>query len=176
VAYVDPQTVHNPTTGTVIPASWGDTVRDCLEFLIDPPSCSVSASGAQSVGTGADTALTADTEQYDNDSMHSTSSNTSRITITTAGRYLFTANVSYASSASTRVLTRFKHTLAGGATSTTYACDSRAAIGGATPDQVSITRSFVMAAGDWMEVLVNQDSGGNLNVTLQEFVALFVTR
>ena len=29
--YVDPQTIHNPSTGASPPASWGDAVRDALE-------------------------------------------------------------------------------------------------------------------------------------------------
>ena len=36
--YVDPQTVHNPTTGTSPPASWGDTVRDNQQYFSTPPS------------------------------------------------------------------------------------------------------------------------------------------
>ena len=31
--YTDPQTVHNPATGTSPPATWGDTVRDDLQYL-----------------------------------------------------------------------------------------------------------------------------------------------
>lgn len=169
--YVDPQTIDNPTAGQPIPAAWADQVRNNLEFLIDPPTCSVYGSGVQSIPNSTDTAMLADSEYFDNDSMHSTSSNTSRITATTAGRYLVISSVSYAASAAARVLTRFR--ING---TTTYSTDSRAAIGGATPDQVSITRTFVLAAGDYVETIVNQNSGGASDVTLQEFAAIFMTR
>lgn len=34
-SYTDPQTVHNPATGTSPPAAWGDTVRDDIVYLYD---------------------------------------------------------------------------------------------------------------------------------------------
>ena len=49
--YTDPQTIHNPATGTVAPATWGDILRENSEFLIDPPACSVTHSTTQSIAT-----------------------------------------------------------------------------------------------------------------------------
>ena len=40
--YVDPQTIHNPATGTAPPASWGDGVRDALEALVRAPKARVA--------------------------------------------------------------------------------------------------------------------------------------
>lgn len=169
--YVDLNTVHNPATGTVAPALWGDQIRDNFEFLIDSPACSVFNSGAQSVASSTNTILTADSEREDNDSMHSTVTNTSRITVQTAGRYLFIANVQFQDNTGTRVVTDFLQngaTIVGG--------DVSVAVGGGTDDRKSICRLWRMAATDYMEVRVNQNSGVNRNVTLHEFSAVFITR
>lgn len=169
MAYVDLNTIHNPATGTVPPASWGDQVRDNFEYLIQQPRVSVYASASQSVPNSSDTALTANTENYDTDSMHAGSG--SRITFTTAGVYIVLASVAYDASAAARVLTRFQ--IDG---TDLYPCDSRAAIGGATPDQVSITRTFAVSAAQYIEVIANQNSGGDLDVDLQEFAAYRIGR
>lgn len=171
MAYADLLTIQATDPGDILTAAFCDQARDNGEFLIDPPTCSVYGSAVQSIPNSTDTAMLANSEYFDNDAMHSTSSNTSRITAQTAGRYLLISSVSYAASAAARVLTRFR--ING---TTTYSTDSRAAIGGATPDQVSITRTFVLAAGDYVETIVNQNSGGASDVTLQEFAAIFMTR
>lgn len=59
----------------------------------DPPTCRVFNSGNISVNNNAVTALTFDSERFDTDSMHSVATNTSRITINTAGVYLITGHV-----------------------------------------------------------------------------------
>lgn len=170
MAYADLNTIHNPATGTVAPASWGDQVRDNLEFLIDPPACSVYASSAQSIANATFVSLTADSEYFDNDSMHSTVTNTSRITVQTAGRYLLSATIAYTAGTGRR----FSQFLVNGATG--YDGDGRPAIGGGSDDKIVMTRSLVLAASDYVEVQANQNTGGALDVTLREFVALFMTR
>lgn len=80
----------NPTAGDVLSASTFNTgVRGPLQFLMDnrPRVHAFDASGVSIPHGGADTLLTFSAEQYDNDTMHSTSSLTSRITFTTAGLY-----------------------------------------------------------------------------------------
>lgn len=168
--YVDLNTLHNPATGTIAPASWGDQARDNLEFLIDPPTCSVFNSAAQSIANVTTVSLLADSENFDNDAMHSTVTNTSRITAQTAGRYLFIATVSYATGTGRRVTSFLKNgtTVINGATVP--------AVAGGVVDRISIARSVVMAAGDYLEVQANHNNGANLNVTLDEFVAMFLTR
>jgi hypothetical protein len=144
VPYVDIQTVHNPATGTVAPAAWGDQIRDDLEFLIDPPGCSLFHSTTQSVPNDTGTQLAANSESYDNDAMHSTVSNTSRITCQTAGRYLFTATIEYSANATGRRaanLFRNATTIVNGSNTT--------AINGAATF-VTVTRTLVLAASDFV--------------------------
>jgi hypothetical protein len=94
--YVDPQVGHNPTTGAVIPASWGDDVRtDVNYFATDKPICRLRHTANLALTNGAWTKITFDTETFDPAGMHSTSVNTSRITIPTSegGVYFFEGGV-----------------------------------------------------------------------------------
>lgn len=171
MAYQDLNVLHNPSTGGVAPASWGDQVRDNFEYLIDPPVCSVFNSAAQSLTTGTDTVLTANSENFDNNTMHSTISNTSRITFQTAGRYLLNANLTFATSSTGVRKTEF---YLNGTTPLTGMLINATASPFLTDLQATRTRTFIV--GDYVEVRAFQNSGGNLNVTLVEFVALFLTR
>ena len=168
--YVDLNTIHNPATGTVPPASWGDQVRDNLEFLIDPPTVSAFHSVAVSVATATTVALAANSENFDNNAMHSTVTNNSRITIQTAGRYLFFASVGFDTGATGVRQIVFR--INGGAT---FGNLQTAGAGGGTI-ALSTTGSAVLVVGDYVEVLARHTQGANLDVTLSEFGALFMTR
>ncbi len=170
--YVDLNTIHNPATGTVAPATWGDGVRDNFEFLIDPPACSVFASSAELVPNATPYKLAAPSENFDNNAMHSTVTNNSRITAQTAGRYLLTATVTPAvSSAGTY---RSVHFIVNN--TTTLLGFTGDIGGGSLDDSISICRTATLAVSDYVEVLVQQDTGGNQNHTLREFAALYLTR
>jgi hypothetical protein len=172
LSYIDPQTIHNPSPGGVAPASWGDVIRQDLEFLIDPPACSVFNNAAQTVATGTTgAALTANSENFDNNSMHSTATNTSRITAQTAGRYLFLATVNFANNATGLRNVFFR---VNGVTDYPGASVPPVASGNSTT--ITGVRSIVCAATDYVECWGSQTSGGNLSVTLLEFVGLFFTR
>jgi hypothetical protein len=170
VAYVDPATILTTDPGDVLTAAWCDTVRDDLEFIIDPPQCSVYASSAQTVANNSTVTLTANSENYDNDSMHSTVTNNSRITFQTAGRYEIFANVEYAADADGYRRLSF---LFNGATSyggqTVYAAPTVAT-------RLSAQRSIIAAAGQYVEVQVAHTAGADLSVTLDEFRAKFESR
>lgn len=169
--YVDLNTVSNPTAGQPITAAWGDQVRENCEFLIDPPACSVYSASAQSVATGTTSvALLAGSEYFDNAAMHSTASNTSRITAPIDGRFLVTATVQFAANATgnRRMAFRVNGT-------TTY---ESTLVGGTATNSIVTTaaRMFTLSATDYVECVVWQTSGGNLNVTLLELAATFLTR
>lgn len=172
MSYVDLNTIHNPATGTVAPAAWGDQIRENFEFLVDPPVCSVFHSTTQSVATGGTgTIMSANSENFDNDAMHSTVSNTSRITAQTAGRYLLTANADFASNTTGTRQIQFR--LNG---STFFATVRINAITGGFLSIVQTTATVVLAVGDYVETNLFQNSGGSLNSTLREFAALYLTR
>jgi hypothetical protein len=62
--------------------SWNNTAA-AWEIISNRPRVSVTKSGTQSIANNTNTAITFDGEDYDSDSIHSTSSNTSRLTIPT---------------------------------------------------------------------------------------------
>ena len=165
--------MHNPSTGTAAPATWGDQVRDNLEFLIDPPVCSVFHSTSQLLPTTTGTVMLANSENFDNNSMHSTVTNTSRITCQTAGRYLLSALVGYAFHApghrAINLRVNGTVTIPG-----SVVVQATSIAGGSTG--IVMTHTAVLGVGDYVEVIGFQASGGNLNVTLDEFTAVFLTR
>lgn len=104
------------------------------------------------------TALTFDTERYDTAAFHSTSVNTSRLTVPAAGRYfvhgqfVFTGNPTGTRTALIRL------------NGTTYlAAQTMPAIG--TSDvYVPVSTVWEFAASDYVELIAYQDCGSTLNV------------
>lgn len=172
MAYVTLSSIHDPATGTVAPAAWGDQINDNLEFLVDPPACSIFDSDGQSVADDTITILTADSENFDNDSMHSTVSNTSRITIQTAGRYEFHVRVNFQASlgGGRRVIQFFVNG------TTAVSVMSMPSLVGSDSQTMSAFMTRDLDAAEFVEARVLQDSGGSLTVTLNEFYAKFETR
>jgi hypothetical protein len=170
--FVDPNTVHNPTTGSVAPAAWGDVIRDDLMHLADPPQCSVRASTPQTIADNTLTILTAETESYDTDAMHSTITNTSRITAQTAGRYSVEACVNWATGTGFEdgegaTLLNF---LVNGTTGVN--CAQLPAVNSDTfSTAMSGVRSITLDVGDYVEVRVRHQEpfATDRGCTLEEF-------
>ena len=120
----------------------------------------VRNTAAQSVAQNGYVALTFNTEDSDPLGFHSTSSNTNRLTVPTgyAGAYLVTGGSSFAGNGngSYRLLTL------GVNGSLLLPQDRRRA--STVDQQFGVTGIAVLAVGDFAELYVYQDSGGNLNV------------
>lgn len=170
--YADLNTIHNPATGTVAPATWGDQVRANDEWHIDPPNVSVFHSTTQSLTTATTTTLSADSENYDNYAMHSTSINNSRLTAPTdtGGRYLCVATVTFAANSTNARQLEFR------TNGSTSFGSVRHAASSSGDTVITGTRVVTLAVGDYVEVRAFQNSGGNLDVTLVEFVAYYMGR
>ena len=114
------------------------------------------------LASGTATALTFDTEYFDTDSFHSTSSNTSRITVPAgkAGKYLITYYVQFANNTtgtrntSLRVNTTivYQNNFSPPTSSTTATVN----IGGAWTGSLAVS--------DYIELFCTQNSGGSLNI------------
>lgn len=170
--YVDINTVQSYNPGDILTGAALQQIRNNGEFFIDPPACSVYNSVVQSTGDAAVVALSANSENYDNDSMHSTSTNNSRITAMTAGRYLVTFVVSFTANANGW---RFVEVIKNGAT-VTRMTSSRPEATGTLATQLSGALTLVLSAGDYIQCRSYQNSGGALDVSLNEFAAMFMTR
>src|SRR3989304_1047524 len=111
-----------------------------------------------STTSGVAAVLTFDSERFDTDGIHSTSSNTSRLTCVTAGKYIITGNVMWASNTVGR---RQLKIVLNGATTIAFMDE--------TAHQTfehaeTITTIYDLAVGDYVELHAYQDSTGLLNV------------
>jgi hypothetical protein len=157
------QTVTTPVTATTISSStFGIPVANNLTVLANPPIAKLRNSAGISITTGVSTALTWDTEDFDTVGGHSTVTNTSRYTCQTgyAGYHRIKANVYWAANASgaRSVWFRVNGTDVAGSEATVLP-------GAATIVSVASDTIVNLAAADYVEVIVNQSSGGALATT-----------
>lgn len=170
--YTDLNVIHVPATGGVPPATWGNQIRDNQEFFVDPPACSVFNTG-QSVAHNTNTILAAPNENFDNDAMHDTVTNNSRVTAQTAGRYLLIATCSFAAAPESAGTRRIQFLLNGvtilaGANALTASTN--------LPTDLVAVRAVTLAATNFVEVRVFQFSAAAITVTLSEFAVTYLTR
>jgi hypothetical protein len=150
------------TTGQVLSVSGGVPAWTT-------PASGTTFVGAKTYKTGADqtisnntvTAITWDAEYYDTDTLHSTSTNTSRFTVPSGkgGKWAIQASLFYNGSAvGERRIRVYKNG--------TFESDSRDYFGGSGATQFSIALSnvFDLVATDYLEIYAYQNTGGNLGV------------
>lgn len=135
-------------------------LRDAANFLLNPPRVRVTHSATQSAANSTYTAHPFNTEVYDTDAIHSTSVNTSRLTIVTPGVYRLSGAISWAGNATgRRYQTWYLNgaVIDGGALHLPASSASNITLPAATIDIACI-------AGDYIELFGLQDSGGALNM------------
>lgn len=128
------------------------------------PKAAVAAraynNAAISAGDSGYTVLTLNSEDYDTDSIHSTSSNTSRLTAPAAGKYLLTGNAVFASNGTgIRIMAIRKN-----GTGTDLAVTVLPAVSGGATTVLDVTTVLALSVNDYVELFVWQNSGGSLNV------------
>lgn len=148
------------TAGEIVTAAMLNTnVRDAINFLLSKPYVSVYQTAAQSIPTATFTAINFDTEETDNDGMHSTGTNPSRLTAVTPGWYLVSGQVAYAANATGSRNARLGVNLAVVPASGTTTLPANGNLGVATV----ATRAVFLNAGDFVQIQGMQSSGGALN-------------
>lgn len=152
--YVAPHTIVPGELVTVetMNDEWGGNITS----LFNPPACRVRRTSDQSVPDNTNTAITFDAERWDTDSMHSTVTQTSRITINTAGLYMVTGEVAFASAGSA---TRLLSVRLNGSTEIvrTQGVFNLAA-------HLTVATVYKFAAADYIEMIAYQATGGPVNV------------
>jgi hypothetical protein len=124
--------------------------------------------GTQTITTGAGQNVTFDTEDFDTAAMHSTVSNTDRITIVTTGLYLLVAQGSFAANGTgNRLLTINKNA---GATQL-VAVNNGTPLAGNSAALCAVTLASLTAA-DYVVVNAAQTSGGDLALSSPMFAAV----
>jgi len=121
--------------------------------------CFLYKNSDQTLSNATDTLVTFNDEFFDTDGFHSTSTNTSRITIPTGknGKYLFTFNINFAANSSGVRIVMFRKNGTSYYTTTVPA-------GSADKARVQGSMVFDLVATDYIELAAEQNSGGNLNV------------
>lgn len=118
----------------------------------------------QSIANLTQTTLAWNTEDDDTDGYHDNTTNNTRLTIPASGLYLFGAEIKWAVNATGYRQIVIRAT--SGMSSTDVARENRMANTTAFQDTThEIIGRVNLAAGDYIEALVTQSSGGSLNVT-----------
>ncbi len=138
--------------------------RDNIAWIAtDSPACRAYKSTAFTVSSsGVETAVTLDSERFDNAGVHSTVSNTTRFVVPTGGggKYICTGSTSW-SQASGAGTYRAVSLRVGGSVRIAQMNTSPSTSHGADGTIVAV---YALAAADYLEMCVTQDSGGALNV------------
>jgi len=168
MAYTLP-TIRTWTDGENVNASLMNAqLRDGLLLAIDPPRTHAwSTSGVTATPNNAytSTAIDLGSEDYDTDTMHSTSSNTQRVTINTAGLYRIVANGNWAVNATgTRMLQVRKNSADSNVGGTQLFVRRMAAATAGGSSALNVSFEVRLAANDYLELFTFQDSGGTLDV------------
>lgn len=125
--------------------------------------CQLTNSTYITCSNNTSTTITFDTEKFDTDGFHSTTTNTGRITIPSGkdGKYLFTAKIVFQGN-NTGI--RYASLKKNG--STQYRMVTIQTVTSGNPDVCAFTISqvFDLVATDYMELVCLQTSGGNLDV------------
>ena len=148
--------------GTVLTAASGEATGLQWAAPAAPAlvGCSLFKSASQSISNNTFTAITFNSEDYDTDSFHDTSTNTSRITIPSGkgGKYLITGVIIFQDNATNdRTVYLYKN---GVSDQELFA--QKNAGGFNTSNGLSFVK--VLDAADYIEVFALQNSGGALNI------------
>lgn len=142
--------------GLVCDGSNWQIVADARRY----PGCVVIRSTTQSLTTATPTKINFDAETIDAWGMHDTVTNNTRITVPRAGRYWVSGRVAFAANATGQ--RRAYIGLNGSAIRYTRGQSTDAS----TDYMQEIGELLDLAAGDYVELLGYQSSGGNLNVSV----------
>ena len=113
----------------------------------------------QSIPDATDTALAFNQERFDTSALHDVSTNSSRLTAPNAGKYVISGNVRFAGNA-----TGFRQVyirLNGGVS---IAFIRHLPVAAGTDTVLALSTLYELAVNDYVELVVNQSSGGALNV------------
>lgn len=149
-------------TATILNGTTG--IKGALDFLLSPPRCYVYQTAVTNMPTSGTAALMLfDTELYDTDTMHSTSTNTGRITANATGLYRVSGVIGFASNATGYRQVNVRKNAAGAAGGGTSIAVVRVAATPTIQAEVPFSVDVQLTAGDYIEVFATNTSGGALD-------------
>lgn len=137
-------------------------VTNLGNFMLGKPIVYLRQTAAQTLTTATNAVLAFDTEDIDRDNGHSTSTNTSRYTAQTAGWYYIQGSASFAGNITGTRIARFLvngTALNAGGNITAYTLNTNTNV-------LPINNFTYLNVGDYVEIQVQQTSGGNLNTVV----------
>jgi len=138
-------------------AAYLNTIRDALNFLLNPPFAIVTQATPQTVTSGAQPVITFDTTIIDTYGGHSNVTNNSRYTAQVAGWYQVTVTAAYAANATAN---RAVQTAKNG-TIQTRGQEVLFTPTAANTATIQATSKISLVVGDYVEAIAFQNSGGN---------------
>ena len=150
--------------GTAIGGTTAAAVRGTTLTATAQQGCGVYHATTQTIANNTWTGVQYNTEDWDNGTTHSTVSNTSRLTAPVAGVYLVTANVAFAANATgVRQVVVGKNGTTPAAGVPGWGIQLQAA-DGTNGNRLTVSVALLLAANDYIEIFVIQNSGGDLAV------------
>lgn len=144
MAYTTPTT--RATSDSITAAIWNaDMVDNIIHIHEDLPAARVYHNTTQSMTIATDNIVLFNSERYDTDTLHSTVSNTGRMTIATAGVYMFVVNIEWSTVPTTCEL-EFR---LNGTTKVAW----QSFVG--STKRCTLVTVYEMAIADYMEVICN---------------------
>jgi len=173
-----------PSTPTWVPGPVGDAtmnarVRDPLAFILSPPRAYAYRAADKSTTDAVDTLYDLDSELYDpyTPAAHDTATNNSRLVAAETGIYICYAQATWAANATGRRRLTVRKTAAGSATGGTQVARMDVPVVPAgTHTNVLAAEVPMTATTDYLEMFVQQTSGGALNVLTGIGITFFAFR
>lgn len=158
--------VNDPIT-----AAWANNnVKSPIDFINAPPECQVYDAAGLTVTNSTFTLLTFNTEAYDTDSMHSTSSNTSRININTSGMYEVELYVNLPTATYTVFSVNMRLNSGGASGGGTSVFTHQTGSPGGAPQQLYRSVKMPLTSGNYYEFFVFQTSGASRTTTTGNYL------
>ena len=161
--WTNPNTQPWATSYKVLATDLTTHLRDNLLFLAGTggATAQLTHSANQAIATGTDTYLAFDTETRDDEGAHDPATNNSRLVVPYTGVWRLWAMIEWAANTNgERILELVANRAA-------LLARVRWANMGGNPCNQLVYCERALTAGDYVEVRVNQSSGGSLNVNVQ---------
>ena len=156
------------TAGAVLTATQQNTLRDSINFLLNPPQCEAYATAVLSTTSGTEIVVPLAGEVFDivqsgDSPMHDNTTNNTRIVCRTPGKYWVSGQISYAANTGGTVRHIHIRMNSGGSSTggTLVAITKQGPIASGTVSTSAAVavRKLAMTAGDYIEMFAFQNSG-----------------
>lgn len=152
-------------SGELVVASYmNGNIRDLGNFLLARPMAIIRQTVAQSVPNASWTPVTFDTEDLDRDNGHSTVTNTSRYTAATPGYYWISAQLPFVTNTTGIRGMRFRTNGVDVPLNGHGRILTNTTLGGNDTSMSSSGAQYLNGTSDYMELICYQNSGGALNL------------